>query len=380
MSSAAANELRVSAVSPSTDNRPSFYITLSQERRAIALATGLRLGSQRIEHWIWFNRLLIQGKGIAAITSADAVHELGMSLDQWKAFSRWIRNEGWAQIEKAYGQGFIWSHGQRWHQINWPILNAQAEAEHLASREPLKRRATVKRAAISRNGSSGGKSTNGETALVVGNPPMEPSSSGGKSTNAIGVKSTNGIPETDTSTTDLSPLKPLTQTSLRAQTSFGSQTSGSSAEVEQQASALAGSSPAEVPEQPEQPDQQHTTTVLSVRDQAKAQRQQKQRQSQQQSQPEPTNNQNESDYVESQPKAEPLPAWAGLPVESLVDGDVLIDSDGSRGFIEITTSRNGDVEMTLNFEDGGWVNVYDAECLRGWSMATADQTTATVDE
>ena len=107
----------------STPTTPAdLFITVGTQRRTVALATGLPLGSQRIDHMIWLSRLLRQGKGVAAITSSDALHDFGMSRKQWELFSAWIRDEGWAQVEKAYGQGFVWSYGPKWDATDWPAI------------------------------------------------------------------------------------------------------------------------------------------------------------------------------------------------------------------------------------------------------------------
>jgi hypothetical protein len=354
-----------------TARAPGFYITIGKQRRAIALATGLTRGSQRIEHWIWFNRLLIQHEGRALITSADAAHDLGMSRDKWKVLIAWLRDEGWAQVETAYGQGFVWSHGHKWYSTDWQALNAQADAEHVTSRNSLKRRSTVKAAATSRNSSSGARSINGAPLPLVLNPPMEPSPSGAKSTNAIGAKSTNGIPKNDSSTTDLSSFKPLANTSVGSDTSIGSKTSGASAEVEQQASG-----PAEISEQPTATKLNGAGQGMTIQQAAlyRQQRYNKQGQIQHQSAP--------ADSVPaSASKSGELPgvddqvfrqAWMGPPVEVLQKGKLLKSVYGEYGVVDIACDSYGR-EIWLRHADdsfGSWngvsTHVMSVEDLSGW--------------
>jgi len=181
---------------PSTPDQ--LYVTAGKERRAVALATGLERSSQRIDHLIWFSRLLHQGKGIAAITSADAHHDLGMSRKQWELFSTWLRAEGWAQVEKAYGQGFIWSYGPKWDATNWPAIAAQAAADHIASRSGQHRRSTVKAAAAARSISP---------QCAMESSPLLPSAQ----CHSSSVR--NGFAETFCEDSDLSRLIPLSDTS-----------------------------------------------------------------------------------------------------------------------------------------------------------------------
>ena len=183
----------------STPTTPAdLFITVGTQRRTVALATGLPLGSQRIDHLIWFSRLLRQGKSVAAITSSDALHDFGMSRKQWELFSAWLRAEGWAQVEKAYGQGFVWSYGPKWDATDWPAITAQAAADHAASRSGQHRRSTVKAAAAARSIAP---------QCAMESSPLLPSAQ----CHSSSVR--NGFPETPVNATDPSRLISLTDTS-----------------------------------------------------------------------------------------------------------------------------------------------------------------------
>ena len=256
-------------MSTSVTTPADLFITVGAQRRIVALATGLHLSSQRIDHLIWFSRLIRQGRGVTAATRADALHDLGMGPDQWKAFSVWIRDEGWFTATKTLNSSFIWCNGPRWDSTDWAAIAAQAEADHNTSRSGLNRRPAVK-AAIDTRSSGVSPATeqdssgpSGTTELNSSGPSgtTEQESSGPSGATASGPSGTTEIAETPGTNSDLSPLIPHTHTSLGANTSLGTQSSSEeqpSAEVEPQASGFA-SGPAEIPANSQQPEEESTT-------------------------------------------------------------------------------------------------------------------------
>ena len=122
-----------------------LFISYGVNRRVVALATGLPRASQRIDHWIWVQRLLKQGQGVAAITSADAEHDLGMKRKQWGSLIEWLVAEQWlTEHRSAGGQGSIWGYGPRVSSTDWAALLVQATTEHEASGQKLRGRPIVK--------------------------------------------------------------------------------------------------------------------------------------------------------------------------------------------------------------------------------------------
>lgn len=356
MSSAAANELRVSAVSPSTDNRAFFYNRAADQW---AITQLLQLTTRDQLHLVLhILGLVASGRGDHRTLSLRRIaSDLGYSRQTVKPLKARMVAANLLIELASNGGSSLYALG--------PAITSDTYRCLLQQYEDLARARQLQWPFNTRQRSG---------AAAPGPLPEQSGCSGvdqSERSRGGSVRLIQGVDQSERSRVDQSERSPIEISSDVSSNS--SQSEQPSAEVEQQASALTGSSPAEISEQP---DQQHSNTVLSVRDLARAQRQQKQ----QQSQPEPTSSQNESDCVESQPKAEPLAAWAGPPVESLADGDVLIDSDGYCGFIKVTTDRRGDVEMTLNLEDGSLIYVYDCECLRGWSMVATAPAAATLEQ